>query len=97
MTDAVRADVDVALAIRGGEGVTSDELRRLLISSMESRAARCPFLYVYIQESLSHIGGTRADWSREMRQLNKAYEDGLVSIIQAGIGESTIRPVGEPG
>ena len=95
VTDAVRANVDVALAIKDGEGSAPDKLRRLVISLMESYAAHYPFLYVYIQENLGHVGGTRADWSREMRQLNKAYEDAVVAIIQSGIDEGTIRPIAE--
>jgi TetR/AcrR family transcriptional regulator, cholesterol catabolism regulator len=95
VTDAVRANVDVALAIKDGEGSAPDKLRRLVVSLMDSYAAHYPFLYVYIQENLGHVGGTRADWSREMRQLNKAYEDAVVAIIQSGIDEGTIRPVAE--
>lgn len=95
VTDAVRANVDVALAIKDGQGSAPDKLRRLVTSLMDSYAAHYPFLYVYIQENLSHVGGTRADWSREMRQLNKAYEDAVVAIIQSGIDEGTIRPVAD--
>lgn len=95
VTDAVRANVDVALAIKDGEGSAPDKLRRLVISLMESYAAHYPFLYVYIQENLGHVGGTRADWSREMRGLNKAYEDAVVAIIQSGMDEGTIRPIAE--
>lgn len=95
VTDAVRANVDVALAIKDGEGSAPDKLRRLVTSLMESYAAHYPFLYVYIQENLGHVGGTRADWSREMRGLNKAYEDAVVAIIQSGIDEGTIRPIAE--
>jgi AcrR family transcriptional regulator len=95
VTDAVRANVDVAMGIKDGEGSAPDKLRRLVVSLMESYAAHYPFLYVYIQENLGHVGGTRADWSREMRGLNKAYEDAVVAIIQSGIDEGTIRPIAE--
>lgn len=95
VTDAVRANVEVALAIRDGGGAAPDKLRRLVTLLMESYAAHYPFLYVYIQENLGHVGGTRADWSREMRGLNKAYEDAVVAIIQSGIDEGTIRPIAE--
>lgn len=95
VTDAVRANVDVALDIRNGDGTAPEKLRTLLTALMESYAAHYPFLYVYIQENLSHVGGTRAEWSREMRQLNKVYEETVVAIIQAGIDEGTIRPVAD--
>lgn len=95
VTDAVRANVDVAVSIKDGEGSAPDKLRRLVILLMESYATHYPFLYVYIQENLSHVGGNRAGWSREMRGLNKAYEDAVVAIIRSGIDEGTIRPVAE--
>lgn len=95
VTDAVRANVEAARAIRDGEGRAPDKLRSLLTALMESYAANYPFLYVFIQENLSHVGGARAEWSREMRQLNKAYEEAVVAIIQAGIDEGSIRPVAD--
>jgi TetR/AcrR family transcriptional regulator, cholesterol catabolism regulator len=95
VTDAVRANVAVAESIRDGEGTAPEKLRTLLTSLMQSYAANYPFLYVYIQENLSHVGGTRAEWSREMRQLNKAYEDVVVTIIQSGIDEGSLRPVAD--
>ena len=95
VTDAVRANVTFAESVRTSPGTAPEKLRTLVTALMESYAAHYPFLYVYIQENLSHVGGTRAEWSREMRQLNKAYEDSLVAVIQAGIDEGTIRPVAD--
>lgn len=95
VTDAVRANVEVAERIRNGRGRAPDKLRKLLIALMESYAANYPFLYVFIQENLTHVGGARAEWSREMRQLNKAYEEAVVAIIQSGIDEGSLRPVAD--
>jgi len=95
VTDAVRANVATAEAIRGGEGTAPEKLRALLVALMESYAANYPFLYVYIQENLSHVGGARAEWSREMRQLNRAYEDVVVGLIRSGIEDGTVRPVAD--
>ncbi|MCW2677087.1 MAG: hypothetical protein JWR70_2127 [Modestobacter sp.] len=96
VTDAVRANVARAGAIRDGEGTAPDKLRRLVTQLMDSYAASYPFLYVFIQENLSHVSERRSEWSQQMRALNKTYEDCVVAIIEAGVAEGTIRPVAEP-
>ncbi|SDG98984.1 TetR/AcrR family transcriptional regulator [Klenkia brasiliensis] len=96
VSDAVRANVARAEAIRDGAGDAPDKLRRLVTELMDSYAASYPFLYVFIQENLSHVGQKRADWSAEMRGLNRAYQDCVTAIIESGIAEGTIRPVAEP-
>ena len=95
VTGAVRANVEVAKAIRDGAGTAPEKLRSLITSLMQSYADHYPLLYVFIQENLSHVAGTRTDWSAEMRKLNKTYEDILIGIIQNGIDEGTIRPIGD--
>ena len=96
VSDVVRANLTRAEEIRDGAGDAPDKLDRLVVAMMDSYEASYPFLYVYIQENLSHVGERRAEWSREMRALNRAYEDCVVAIITAGIEEGTIRPVAEP-
>ncbi|MCW2581476.1 MAG: hypothetical protein JWQ53_266 [Klenkia sp.] len=96
VSDAVRANVARAQAIRDGAGEAPDKLARLLTELMDSYAASYPFLYVFIQENLSHVGEKRSEWSHEMRELNRAYQECVVDIITAGIAEGTVRPVAEP-
>lgn len=96
VSDTVRANVARAQAIRDGEGTAPEKLHRLVTELMDSYAASYPFLYVFIQENLSHVSERRSEWSQEMRRLNKAYEDCVVAIIEAGVAEGTIRPVAEP-
>ncbi len=96
VSDEVRANVARAQAIRDGEGTAPDKLYRLVTELMDSYAASYPFLYVFIQENLSHVSERRSEWSQEMRKLNKTYEDCVVAIIETGVAEGTIRPVAEP-
>ncbi len=96
VSDEVRANVARAQAIRDGEGTAPDKLYRLVTELMDSYAASYPFLYVFIQENLSHVSERRSEWSQEMRRLNKTYEDCVVAIIETGVAEGTIRPVAEP-
>jgi AcrR family transcriptional regulator len=78
-----------AEAIVEGPGTAPEKLRTLVAGLMVSYAETYPFLYVYIQENLSNISPDRSDWAREMRHLNKRYENAVVAIVQAGIAEGS--------
>jgi len=96
VTVAVRANVEVAELILRGEGTAPKKILALITSLMESYAEHYPFLYVFIQENLGHVGERRSEWSNEMRALNKRYEAIVVLLIQEGIEQGTIRAAGEP-
>ncbi|QNK81481.1 TetR/AcrR family transcriptional regulator [Nakamurella sp. PAMC28650] len=96
VSGAVRANVQVAERILEGAGSAPEKIFLLVKSLMDSYAEHYPFLYVFIQENLSHVGERRSDWSREMRELNKRYVDIVEQLIRVGIAEGTIRAVGEP-
>ncbi len=96
VSGAVRANVQVAEAILKGAAPAPEKIFTLITSLMDSYAEHYPFLYVFIQENLGHVGERRSDWSREMRALNKRYEDIAVQMIEAGVADGTIRAVGEP-
>lgn len=95
VTKAVRANVEIAESILTRPGPAPGKLHDLITSLMSSYADNYPFLYVFIQENLSHVDRTRSAWSKEMRGLNKRYEDIVVEIIQQGIDEGTIRPAAD--
>jgi TetR/AcrR family transcriptional regulator, cholesterol catabolism regulator len=95
VSQAVRANVEVAESILAREAPAASKLHELITSLMSSYADNYPFLYVFIQENLSQVARNRSAWSSQMRTLNKRYEDIVVQIIQQGIDEGTIRPVAE--
>lgn len=88
---AVEANVTAAEQILHGPGTAPEKLRTLITGLMVSYAENYPFLYVYIQENLSTVSPDRSAWSREMRRLNKRYENAVVAIVQAGLDEGTLR------
>lgn len=96
VSDAVRANVATAESIRDGAGTAPEKLRALMISLMESYAAHYPFLYVFIQENLTHVAKDEAEWAEEMRALNRRYEDVVIEVLEAGIAEGSLRPAAEP-
>jgi AcrR family transcriptional regulator len=93
---AVERNTTAAEGIVAGPGTAPDKLRALVTGLMVSYSETYPFLYVYIQENLSNISPDRSDWAREMRRLNKRYENAVVAIVQAGIDEGTFATNTQP-
>ncbi len=89
--EAAQANLARAREIRGGSGTAPQKLRELIVSLMSSYAEHYPILYVFIQENLTHVPDSHAAWAREMRAVNKDYEQIVVDLVQAGYDEGTMR------
>ena len=96
VSSAVEANTSLAEEVRAGSQPAPEKLRMVIEALMRSYADNFPYLYVFVQENLSHVAAERVEWSRRMRQLNHRYEDALVGIIRDGIDEGTLRATGEP-
>ena len=94
VTEAVVANIVRAEQIRDGDGSPVDKLRTIIEELMLSYAEHYPFLYVFIQENLSHVKGSSAAWAAQMRDVNKRYEDVVVSLVQDGDDDGSFRDVG---
>lgn len=79
--------------IRDGDGTTREKIAALVQSLMESFERFYPYLYVYIQEKMSRIGGPDDPWASEMWKLNARYDDVVQSIVQRGLDDGEIKPV----
>jgi AcrR family transcriptional regulator len=90
--EAVEANVVAGRAVRDGAGTAPEKLRTLLVALMQSYADHYPILYVFIQENLTHVPDEHAGWARDMRRLNKEYEQIVIDLVQAGYDEGTMRP-----
>ncbi len=90
--DAAEANLRTARAIREGDGSAPEKLRALVVDLMRSYADHYPILYVFIQENLSHVTVPEAAWARDMRRVNKEYEQIVVDLVQAGYDEGSLRP-----
>ena len=91
--EAVEANLAAARGIRDRAGSAPEKLRELIVSLMQSYSDHYPILYVFIQENLSHVPDQHAAWARDMRRVNKDYEQIVVEIVQAGFDEGSMRPV----
>lgn len=94
--DAVEKNCHRAEAIARGADSPADKLRTLVIELMVSYAESYPYLYIYIQEDLSHLAERSSPWSRQMNRYNKRYEKALVAIIEEGVEDGTFRTGTQP-
>jgi TetR/AcrR family transcriptional regulator, cholesterol catabolism regulator len=94
--EVATAHVVMAEEILGQPTGVVDKLDRLMVGLMTSYATSYPLLYLHMRENLSHVEPTRTTWSQYMRSLNRRYEDVFIQLLQTGIAEGTIRPLGSP-
>ena len=92
--DAAEAAAQQAEEIRDGPASAVSKLGLLITSLMATYSAHYPYLYVYIQEDLSKVADGRSAWAQQMRVLSKRYEDAVTGIVESGLQDGSIRPVG---
>lgn len=93
--DAAEANACEAEAIASGAVSAPQKIRRLITGLIVSYAEH-PYLFVYIQEDLTRVSDAGSEWSREMRKINKRYDDAVVAIMQSGIDDGSLRAVASP-
>lgn len=91
--EAAEVNVAAAEAVLRSDAPATEKLRTLIIELMKSYGTHYPLLYIYLRENLSHVEGSRTDWSQRIRKLNQRYEAIFVSIVQEGIDSKAIRPI----
>jgi TetR/AcrR family transcriptional regulator, cholesterol catabolism regulator len=91
---AVESNADEAEVIRDSDGSAADKIEKLITSLMLSYSKHYPYLYVYIQQDVSHVSDGKSVWSRQMKTIYRRYDDAVVSIVQQGIDEGSIRDIG---
>jgi AcrR family transcriptional regulator len=67
-----------------------------LVSSLLASYASHPYLFVYIQEDLSKVADGKSSWARQMRAINRRYDDAVVTIVRSGIEDGSLRNAGSP-
>jgi AcrR family transcriptional regulator len=96
VTDVVKGNLAKAESIRDSDLLPPQKLHKLIVDLMTSYADNYPFLYVYLQENMTHVAPKRKAWAEDMRRVNRDYERAITDIIQQGIADGTIKAVGEP-
>jgi len=94
VTGAIESNLAAAEAVKDGPGTAADKLRAIITSLMLSYEEHYPVLYVYIQENSTHVGASSSEWEAKMARINKRYETILVSLVQDGYDDGSVRNVG---
>jgi AcrR family transcriptional regulator len=90
--EAAEANAAQAETIRDSDVPASDKISALVTALMSSYADH-PYLFVYIQEDLSKVSDGRSVWARQMRAINKRYDDAVQAIMQSGMDDGSLRAV----
>lgn len=91
VTQAVLLNVESAKAVRDSDLSAPEKLRRLVVDLMTSYETNYPFLYVFIQEDLNRVGKGKSKWALKMKQVNRQYEQLVVSIVEEGFEDGSLR------
>jgi TetR/AcrR family transcriptional regulator, cholesterol catabolism regulator len=91
---AAEANAAEAEAIRDSDGSATDKIGRLVTALMLSYARHYPYLYVYIQQDVSHVTDGKSAWSPKMKAIYRRYDEAVVATVQQGIDEGSIRAIG---
>ncbi len=87
-------NVATAQRIRESDAAPFEKLRQLIIQLMSSYGRHYPLLYIYIRENLKDVAGPRSKWAQQMRQLNRDFDDAVISIIEEGYADGSFRNIG---
>lgn len=93
VTDLVKANTVEVERIAASQEPAPEKLRTLVLQLMRSYSDNYPFLYVYLQQNLSHVSKGRQGWAAELRAVNRRYEAAVQDIVQQGVADGTLRPV----
>jgi len=90
----VAANLEIVTRIAASDAPPRRKLEDLLTSLMASYGAQYPLFYIYIRENLSKVTGRRARWARQMRKLNHDTVDLVITMIEQGYADGSLRAVG---
>lgn len=89
--DAVLNNVLAAEALRGDDTlVPPEKIAQFIRFLMQSYADHYPYLFVFVQENLSHLDNSN-EWNREMRDLALRFNAAVVAIVQQGLDDGSLR------
>ena len=96
MRTVVERNLELVKQIQASDLSARRKLRDLITTLMTSYGEHYPLFYIYIRENLSHVSDSRSKWSTYMRKLNAETADAVISIIEEGYADRTLRNVGAP-
>lgn len=92
--EVVERNVENTARIRSSKVSPRRKLHDVIVTQMSSYGEHFPLLYIYIRENLSHVSDRRSRWSKQMRKLNRDFEEALIAIIEEGYADKSFRNLG---
>ncbi len=89
-------NVAMARKIQSSQQSPPEKLRELILELMRAYARSYPLLYIYIRENLGDVADQRSNWARYMKQINRDYDNAVISIIEEGYQDGSFQDVGDP-
>lgn len=88
-------NVAMARKIQSSKQAPPDKLRELILELMRAYARSYPLLFIYIRENLGEVADKRSSWAQYMKQINRDYDNAVISIIEEGYEDGSFENVGD--
>ena len=101
VSEAVTANIADAEQVVAQDLPADRKLARLIELLMESFERHYPYLYVFVQEDFSKLGGdtgsVRGPWEATIQDWNKRYFDLVKQVVADGVANGDLRTTLPPG
>lgn len=90
----VERNLELVKQIERSDVSPRQKLGDLITALQTSYGDNYPIFYIYIGENLSLVSDKRTEWSGYMRKLNAETVDVVISIIEKGYADKSLRKIG---
>lgn len=87
----LEANIERAERIMASDLSPREKLTQLIGYVIEANVEHYPYMYVYIQEDMSHLGSKDAHWAREMEAKTHRFEGYFQTAIDEGMADGSFR------
>ncbi len=89
--DVVDQNLDKAKKIVAKRKSNREKLTDLIEMLLDSYEESYPYIFVYIQENMSHIAAEESLWATKMTEQTKRVEKLYIDVIEAGMRDGSFR------
>jgi AcrR family transcriptional regulator len=93
--EATVKNVEFVEIIAGSDAAPLDKIRQIILGMMKAFRDQYPYMFVFVQEEMGKIADDSKGRATEMRSLGRRFDKSVIAIIQSGLDDGTIRPLGE--
>lgn len=93
--DATTENVEMAERISIADLPSDRKLRDLITGLFQSYERHYPYLYVFVQEDMTHLARDQSAWSKKIIALNRRFDAATCKILQDGIDDGLFSSGGD--